>query len=395
MIRLSLELIPQPTLGKYHETKHIWRFPNGSTLEFGYCENEKSVYMYQSAEYDAIGFDEATHFTSFQIIYMSSRVRGINSYPKSCDYSTNPGNVGHVYFKETFIDGHAPFEIWEGDDGLTYQFIPAKVKNNPFLMKSDPDYVKRLLKLPEADRKRLMDGDWDIFEGMYFPEFNRDIHVIDPFDIPIWWKKFRCMDYGLDCCAVLWIAVDDRGDLIVYRELHKPNLNLTAAAKEILRLTPPGEQVDYTVASPDLWNRDRTKNSKNPETGVPEMETMVTAGLKGLIKADNRRVAGWRHLREYLTVVERIGQDGESYPTAPLHFFKTCTHIISDLPSLQHDETNGEDAADNPHDITHSCECLRYGCMSRPPISITDEEKTRRKKIKEKLSKPRSSVTGY
>ena len=84
------------------------RFANGSIIDFSYCDNEKDIYKYQSAEYDVIRFDELTHFPETMYIYLLSRIRGANSYPKMAKSSTNPGGVGHSWVKERFIDVGEP-----------------------------------------------------------------------------------------------------------------------------------------------------------------------------------------------------------------------------------------------------------------------------------------------
>ena len=38
-----------------------------------------------------------------------------------------------------------------------------------------------LLSLPEQQRRQLLEGDWDIKEGAIFTEFDRNIHVVEPF----------------------------------------------------------------------------------------------------------------------------------------------------------------------------------------------------------------------
>lgn len=373
LIRTSLENFPKE-VGKYHETDHIWKFSNGSTLEFGYCESENDVTKYQSAEYDCIGFDESTHFTEYQITYMMSRVRGINNFPKGIDLATNPGNVGHAWHKENIIDQLVPFQLGKikiGERHYTAVFIPAKVSDNNFLMDADPDYIHRLDALEENQRKMLRDGDWDVFAGQYFPEFKRDIHVIEPFKIPLWWKRFRAMDYGLDMLAVAWFAVDDVGNLIIYRELYEPGLGLTDAAYKVVGATRGYEEIGYTCASPDLWVRER----KDGLQGKHEVDYMVEAGLIGIIKADNARIPGWRNLKEYLKpipLVDRVtgkpllDKDGQPIKTARLLIFNTCLNVIRTLPKLIHDPVNYEDVSDQPHEITHMPEAIRYGCMSRP-----------------------------
>ena len=72
LIRASLEFYPLD-IANYNNSKHTWKFINGSIIDFGYIQYEKDVYQYQSAEYDIIRFDELTHFTEYMYTYMISR----------------------------------------------------------------------------------------------------------------------------------------------------------------------------------------------------------------------------------------------------------------------------------------------------------------------------------
>ena len=110
IIRTSLDLYPRE-IASYNNSKHIWTFKNGSLIDFGYIDNEKDVYQYQSAEYDVIRFDELTHFTEFMYVYMISRCRGANDFPKGMKSSTNPGGVGHQWVKERFVDIGPPNQV--------------------------------------------------------------------------------------------------------------------------------------------------------------------------------------------------------------------------------------------------------------------------------------------
>ena len=352
LILTSLELIPR-VLGKYNDSEHVWRFNNGSRLEFGYCERETDVTKYQSAEYDRIGFDESTHFTEYQFRYMLSRNRGANDLPKGMDLASNPGNVGHAWHKSIFIDPHPPFTEWEDEYGLTYTFIPAKVQDNPYLMAKDPAYIQRLQQLPDDERRALMDGDWDVFAGQYFSCWRRDTHVVTPFEIPDHWRRFRSLDYGLDMTACYWWAVDQSGRCYLYRELYQPDLNLSQAARKIVEMTPPDEEIAYTVASPDLWNR-------RQDSGIAGAETFYANGMTGLIKADHRRVPGWLQLREFLEPYTNEHGGTDAY----LKVFSTCTNFIRTLPALVHDDKNPNDVSDACED--HAPESVRYGVMSRP-----------------------------
>ena len=192
LIRTSLGLYPKD-IYSYNASQHTGKFKNGSLIDFGYCATENDVFQYQSAEYDVIRFDELTHFTEFQYIYLISRLRGTSGYPKQVKSSTNPGGVGHVWVKERFIDPAPPETLFFAGD-TSRLFIPSRIDDNHFLTAGDPDYKKRLLHLPESQRRALLYGDWNIFEGQYFHEFAEHLHVCDPFPIPDSWRRFRSID---------------------------------------------------------------------------------------------------------------------------------------------------------------------------------------------------------
>ena len=373
LIRVSLDIYPL-SIADYNSSKHTWKFNNGSIIDFGYIQYEKDVYQYQSAEYDVIRFDELTHFTEFMYTYMISRCRGANPYPKRIKSSTNPGGVGHSWVKERFIDIGEPNTIHtcklETGEEVTRIFIPSLVTDNKFMLEYDPDYIKRLDALPEKERKALKYGDWDIYDGMFFPEFKRRIHVIEPFQIPEHWNRYIAMDYGLDMFAVLFIAIDTKGKAYVYNEIHKPNL-IVSEARQTLKSIMRHYKYKYIYAPPDLWNRNR-------DTGKSTAELFWEGGID-LTKASNNRIAGWLNVKEWLKVRKvRDEQTGELYEDSDLKIFSNCINLIKYLPQLQHDEKEPNDVATEPHEPTHITDALRYFCVSRtaPTKEVKNVEKT-------------------
>ena len=361
LIRASLEFYPREAT-RYNSSKHIWNFKNRSLIDFGYIDSENDVYQYQSAEYDVIRFDELTHFTEFMYIYLISRCRGANSYPKGIKSSTNPGGVGHSWVKDRFIDIGEPNKVHkvtlETGETTTRIFIPSLVQDNIFLLQKDPDYVRRLDNLPEKERKALKYGNWDIFDGQYFSEFDRKIHVCEPFEIPKDWRIFRTRDYGLDMCAVLWIALDWQMNAYVFKELYESNLIVSEAAKKINAMTNENIVADY--APPDLWNR-------NKDTGKSTSDIFAENG-QYLTKSDNNRVSGWLSVHEWLKIFE----DEQGVKTSKLKIFSNCKNLIRTLPAVQFDEKNPNDVATEPHELTHMPDSLRYWCtMWHNPIIQT------------------------
>lgn len=355
LIRIALELYPK-SLWQYNSSKHVGTFINGSVIDFGYCDNENDVYKYQSAEYDVIRFDELTHFTENMYVYLISRCRGANGYPKQIKSATNPGGVGHTWVKERFIDIGPPNVVHK--TGKTDRvFIPSKVTDNLALLEKDPDYMARLDNLDGDTKKALLEGCWDLTDGMFFAEFKREVHTCNPFEIPDQWRRYRALDYGLDMLACYWIAVSDTGRAYVYRELYQSGLIASDAAKKILAESPKGEDVHTTYAPPDLWNR-------HQDTGRSTAEIFAKEGLR-LSRANNDRVQGWLDVKEWL----RIYTDEQEQNCADLCIFNTCINLIRTLPALRYDTHNPNDTARDPHELTHAPDALRYFIAGRPAPS--------------------------
>lgn len=365
LIRASMNLYPL-SIANYNDSKHTWKFKNGSIIDFGYIQYEKDVYQYQSAEYDVIRFDELTHFTEFMYTYMISRCRGANPYPKGIKSSTNPGGVGHNWVKERFIDIGVPNVIHtcklETGETTTRIFIPALVQDNKFMLTYDPDYIKRLDALPEKERKALKYGNWDIFDGQFFTEFDRNIHVIEPFVIPKDWYVYFVMDYGLDKLAGYWIAVDYNNNAYVFREVYQSNLLVSQARDKIKEMT--NEDVYMYLAPPDLWNRHK-------ETGKSTADIFAEGEIT-LYKTNNDRIQGWLQMKEWL----KPYKDEQGCTTAKLKIFNTCKNLIRCLPQVQHDAKRVGDIANEPHELTHSVDAIRGFCVywTQEPIFVPKKQ---------------------
>lgn len=365
LIRTSMNLYPL-SIANYNDSKHTWKFKNGSIIDFGYIQYEKDVYQYQSAEYDVIRFDELTHFTEFMYTYMISRCRGANPYPKGIKSSTNPGGIGHNWVKERFIDIGAPNVIHtcklETGETTTRIFIPSLVQDNKFMLTYDPDYIKRLDALPEKERKALKYGNWDIFDGQFFTEFDRNIHVIEPFVIPKDWYVYFVMDYGLDKLAGYWIAIDYNNNAYVFREVYQSNLLVSQARDKIKEMT--NEDVYMYLAPPDLWNRHK-------ETGKSTADIFAEGEIT-LYKTNNDRIQGWLQMKEWL----KPYKDEQGCTTAKLKIFNTCKNLIRCLPQVQHDAKRVGDIANEPHELTHSVDAIRGFCVywTQEPIFVPKKQ---------------------
>ena len=380
LIFKSQELYPKVYPGiKWSERKMQWTAPSGARLWMSYLDRDEDVLRYQGLAFSWIGFDELTQWsTPYAWNYMRSRLRStapdLSVYMRA---TTNPGGRGHSWVKKMFIDP-APYnksffatdidtnEILRYPSGhqkagkplFKRRFIPARLSDNPYLAEQG-DYEAMLLSLPEQQRRQLLDGDWDIKEGAAFTEFNRDIHVIEPFDIPSNWVKFRACDYGYGSYSgVLWFAVSPSEQLIIYREHYVSKVLATDLAEQILELEHGDGNIKYGILDSSLWH-------KRGDTGPSLAEQMISKGCRWRPSDRSRgsRVAGKNEVHRRLQIDEFTEEPR-------LVFFSTCTNIVSQLPSIPLDKKNPEDVDTKSED--HLYDALRYGIMSRPRFSVFD-----------------------
>lgn len=340
----------------YKDNTKEFLFPNGSRIVLGYCDNEKDVLQYQGQAYEVIVLEEATHFTEFQFqtLTESNRMSGNlkKAFVPRMYFTCNPGGVGHSWVKRLFID--KDYKVTENPED--YIFIPSLVFENKYIMEKDPNYVKVLENLPEDRKQAMLYGNWDVFDGQFFREFNRNIHVIEPFEIPLEWNRYIAMDYGLDMFAVLFIAVDTKGKAYVYNEIHKSDL-IVSDARQTLKSIMRNHKYKAIYAPPDLWNRNR-------DTGKSTAELFFEGGID-LTKASNDRKAGWLNVKEWLKIKKvKDEQTGKVYEDSDIRIFSNCINLVRCLPQLQHDEKDPNDVATEPHEITHITDALRYFCVN-------------------------------
>src|SRR5579859_6815166 len=235
--------VPRELYRSFNEAKHIVTWHNGSTTRFGYSQSENDIYQYQSGEYLFIGVDELTHFTLRQWQFLTSRNRCpvANAFPNMAG-ATNPGNIGHAWVKALFVDkqpaaGMDPREY----DAADYAFIPARVSDNP-IYANDASYLKTLEKLPDAYRRAFLDGDWSVFAGQYFTNFDPSRSVIRAESIAAeaWWPRWVSVDWGFEHpAAVYWHtsapAVEGRRRRLEDSHTHGYGCDLPAQNAEIPR----------------------------------------------------------------------------------------------------------------------------------------------------------------
>lgn len=382
LIEKSLSYYPKAFPGaKYNASDHTWRFPSGAKIVFGSMQHTKDRLNYQGKAFDFIAFDELTHFTYEEYIYLLSRNRpngpGTRCYIRA---TANPGGIGHGWVKDRFISAAPPMTtLWEktvveypdGRKENRYRsrvFVPSLVFDNRALMKNDPGYISRLAALPEAERKALLYGDWNSYAGQVFAEWRDDsghyadrqwTHVIAPFEVPDDWKLYRSFDWGYYrpfSCG--WWAVDHDG--VAYRILewygstNTPNEGIKWDTYKVFREIA-------RIEREHRWLRGHTI------TGVADPAIFASNGGESIAESagkcgvyfmpgDHQRIPGLQQMHY------RFSFDERGFPM--LYVFNTCKDFIRTVPALVYDEHKVEDVDTDGED--HIYDETRYFCMSRP-----------------------------
>ena len=193
-----------------------WKFPSGANIGFRHLQYDNDKLAWQGAQIAFLGFDELTQFTESQFFYLLSRNRstcGVKPYVRA---TTNPvpaddpiggwvnrlvawwidqssglaiaersgivrwfirrqGELIWSDSKQDLIDRYGRPELTDNHEEQTAQpksltFIHAKLSDNPTLTDHDPSYRANLLALPDVERQRLADGNWNVKvrAGMFF-----------------------------------------------------------------------------------------------------------------------------------------------------------------------------------------------------------------------------------
>ena len=372
---------------KWREQEKEWRFPSGARIEFGYAENMTDVLRYQGQSYTWIGVDELPQYPTPDVYnFLRSSLRSVDpDIPVYMRATGNPGNIGSQWVKETFVDPSQPgkafnvsVETPNGVRKISRRFIPAKLQDNPYLMQTD-DYYIMLASLPEVQRKQFLEGDWSAFENSSFPEFNPSKHIVQPFEIPKGWARFRTCDWGYSspaCC--LWIAIDWDNNLWVYRELYTKKITADDFARKVIE-AEVGENMRYGILDSSTWAR-------RGDVGPSIAETMIQEGCRWRPsdRSPKSRINGKLEIHKRLKLHEESKE-----PT--LKIFSNCVNLIRTLPLLPLDKNNPEDVDTNAED--HAYDALRYGVMSRPMHPSVTKELFEKSKVKS--FKPVDRVFGY
>jgi predicted phage terminase large subunit-like protein len=192
--------------GKPNRTMLSWDWPHhNSRIRFAHMQYDQDMYNWQGSQIPHLGFDELTHFGETAFFYMLSRNRSTCGVKPRVRATVNPDPDSWVKrFLAPWVDPDAPWHAEAGQVLRFYRendttcwlrpgealpphikpehiktatFIPAKLSDNPALLKVNPEYEANIMALPAIERERLLGGplawtlrqDGNTFKRPWFP----------------------------------------------------------------------------------------------------------------------------------------------------------------------------------------------------------------------------------
>jgi phage terminase large subunit len=341
---------------QYNRHEGVVRLWDDSRIFIGHFQNESDIDNYLGIEYDAIAIEECTALTLTKYRALRDSNRTSKSWRPRIYNTTNPGNVGHAWYKAKFIQ-----PAQQGNERHT-RFVFATLDDNRFI---DGDYKRKLEENTGWRLRAYRFGDWDIAAGQFFTTWRYEAHTKPaPAIIPHHWTKWCALDYGYTHPTVCYLmGRDGDGNVFVIDEHRQSKWLVTqhaAAIKGMLgRNGVRPEELATFVAGHDVF----AQKGQSEQTIA---EQYAAEGLP-LVRANIDRINGAGEVMRYL------GDPAQGTP-GRLTVFDRCTHLIACLPTMEHDPNRPEDVLkvdvdEDGNGGDDGYDAFRYGLMATPGVS--------------------------
>lgn len=223
----------------------LYLYPNGSQIVLGGLDNPAKIL---SGEYDYIYINQAEELNvgAYEIVTGRATGRAGNTPYPQVMADCNPDVPTHWILQRERL-----------------KRFKSRHEDNPTLF--DPETgaitalgertMQTLDALTGVRYKRGRLGLWVGVEGMIYEEWNRDVHLIDRFEIPASWQRFVSIDFGYTNPFVAqWWAMDEDKRMYLYREIYMTQRTVRDHAQKMLALTDK-EHISAYVADHDAEDR--------------------------------------------------------------------------------------------------------------------------------------------
>ncbi len=275
---------PDPRV-KFTKSEFRCDYHNGSqVIFFGMNDAKQRESLRSVGSKGAVDFcwlEEANAFIRDDMNEVRGRMRGTAAGWNQIVLTTNPDRPTHWINQDIII----PSRTDAGQKRFAVYY--SKAADNRY---NSASYQDTLNELTGVQFDRMVRGLWVQAEGVVYDEFDPELHIVEPFEIPREWRRVRSIDFGFtNPFSCLWGAVDPDGRIYIYREIYKTKTLCEDHAKHIVRLSRD-EKIEATVADHDAEDRATLERH-----GVPTRKAFkaIDVGIQA-VKARLRKAADGR-----------------------------------------------------------------------------------------------------
>lgn len=384
-----------PKIGaRWKAAEATWIFPNGATLLLRHLYSPEDAALYQGHQYTWVGVDEAGNYPDAKAInLMRATLRSPHGIPVFLRLTGNPGGVGHLWLKGTYIDPSPPYvpHKYKPQPKEAPQleveavFIPAKLEDNRILMENDPEYETRIAAAGgEGLFRAWRYGDWDAIVGAAFSEFRRDAHVTTIEKIPDTYRgivgadwgyskpgAFEAIFFGPDGNAVVALEYYFNGNVTEKMDAETVGFQFGTILKAHVDQGTIPHYPEYIGLDNSAWTKGDGRGGQWKtiaellQKGLDRALRKNTVGIIAAPKGKNSRIQGKQIVHQMLKYDRDENGRIVDYMGPQLRIHARCLHLIRTLPTLPVDKKNAEDVDTEAED--HAYDALRYGLAVRMP----------------------------
>lgn len=353
-----------------------FKWPSGAIFRTGHLNDDSAYTKYQGHEYQRMLIEELTQIPN-ETAYLNLLGSARSTIPElrpQVFLTTNPGELGHLWVKERFVDIGEPMRPHHFDyktsDGRTVRlsriYVPATMDDNPTLIENDPAYIARIEQIKLKDQDKYLAwrfGHWDVFKGQVYGEFRRDLHTCTSVIPRLNFPHFLWIDWGYsgretdEGAFAAYAAVLIRGDyqgetfnrVIVYREWFG-KFKYPAEWAEII-YKDAVTKFNEGVGDSAMFNRQTDGSKPIAHLMEDEWDKLARRHWLSLKPGTKNRIGRVATLHNWLS----IAPDGLPY----LLIMENCNYLIKTIPALVYDKYKVEDVNSSSDD--HGFDALTYG----------------------------------
>ena len=308
----------------------------GGISRIGFKSCDQGREKFQGTSLDYVWFDEEPP----QDIYNECLMRVLDKKGDIFGTMTPLKGLTWVY-SQIYLNPTNSADIW-------CEFM--QWEDNPYLDKAEIEKLESTLSKEELESRKY--GKFASSSGLVYTEFDENINVIEPFNIPSDWQDNISIDPGLkNPLACHFYAVDYDGNIYVVAEHFEAGKTVEYHAQRIKQLAKDlGWHFDNNGKLNALI--DSAAGQKTLASTKSVSELFYDNGINVNPKVNKDLFSGISKVKSYLK-----NANGES----KLFIFKTCPNMIREIKSYFWGDNDVPTKKDD-----HCLDELRYYIMSRP-----------------------------